>query len=140
MNTLLCPYCGKPAELVRGSALYPHRPDLENRRFWRCSPCRAWVGCHPGTAKPLGRLANAELRRAKQHAHEAFDPIWKDGFLSRSEAYEWLAMKLGIPSAECHVGMMDVAACQRVVEVCRLAMEEPCLTESSLSAALPMAR
>lgn len=140
MTTAACPYCGKQAELVTGSAMYPHRPDLASKRFWRCSPCRAWVGCHPGTREPLGRLANSELRRAKQDAHEAFDPIWKEGPLSRSEAYEWLARKLGIPSAECHVGMMDVPTCRRVVEVCREAMEELCLTESSLSAAHLMAR
>ena len=28
MNAPVCPYCDKPAALVGGSAIYPHRPDL----------------------------------------------------------------------------------------------------------------
>ncbi len=68
---------------------------------------------------PPLRLANAELRAAKQEAHAAFDPIWKTGRLSRTDAYLWLARQLGIPSASAHIGMFDVAMCQRVVEVCR---------------------
>jgi hypothetical protein len=35
------------------------------------------VGCHKGTTKPLGRLADAELREWKKRAHAAFDPVWQ---------------------------------------------------------------
>jgi len=113
-----CPYCGKPSELVGGDAIYPHREDLYNKRFYRCAPCKAYVGCHPNTEKPLGRLANAELRRAKMDAHKAFDSTWKSGALSRSQAYRWLAESLEIPADECHIGMFDVEACHKVIEAC----------------------
>lgn len=66
-----CDYCGDAAKLVTGKAIYPHRPDLFRLHFWQCEPCGAYVGCHKkeggngdGT-KPLGRIANAELRAAK---------------------------------------------------------------------------
>lgn len=111
-----CDYCGKPAELVTGDEIYPHRPDLSRLRFWRCEPCDAHVGCHRGTTRPLGRLANAELRRAKMAAHAAFDPLWKSGRMSRSEAYAWLADRLGIEADVCHIGMFDVAMCELVCE------------------------
>jgi len=57
-----CDYCQQQAKLVTGDIIYPHRPDLYSKKIWHCEPCRAWVGTHKGTVKPLGRLANAELR------------------------------------------------------------------------------
>lgn len=113
-----CEYCNRQAERVTGKAIYPHRPDLHQKSFWRCQPCAAYVGCHPGTWTPLGRLANAALRRAKSAAHAAFDPLWKTKRMSRSDAYGWLAAELGISKANCHIGMFDLETCQRVVSVC----------------------
>lgn len=113
-----CAYCGNDARLVTGDHIYPHRPDLYHKHFYECIPCDAYVGCHPGTTNPLGRLANAELRKAKSAAHAAFDPIWKSGRMRRGSAYAWLCDKLQIPKDECHIGMMDVGMCRRVVEIC----------------------
>ena len=64
MTPVLCRYCTQPATLVPGAAIYPHREDLAAKRFWHRKARSAWVGCHPGTTKPLGILANAALRRA----------------------------------------------------------------------------
>ena len=121
-----CPYCQRPSLLVTGKTIYPHRPDLVAKRFWQCAPCDAYVGCHPPAGRngkggqgdgtmPLGRLANAELRKAKRRAHDAFDPLWKARHMSRQSAYKWLAEKLGISPANCHIGMMDVDGCNAVV-------------------------
>ena len=118
-----CNYCNRPAELVTGKAIYPHRPDLFEKMFWRCAPCKAYVGCHkPGVnqgdgSRPLGRLANAELRAAKSAAHAAFDPIWKEGIKKRGSAYAWLSDLLGIDPKTCHIGEFDVDMCRRVVEL-----------------------
>lgn len=118
MNSI-CPYCGNESEFVTGKTIYPHRPDLHSKAFYRCRPCKAYVGCHPGTITPLGRLANEELRRAKNAAHAAFDPIWKNGQLTRKSAYAWLANQLNILADDCHIGMFDVDLCNKTVEVCR---------------------
>mgnify|MGYP001068973319 CR=1 FL=1 len=125
---MTCPYCDRAAALVTGAVIYPHRPDLFGLKFWQCEPCDAYVGCHKAGARvgpgvisdgtlPLGRLANAALRRAKSAAHAAFDPLWKSRVMKRREAYAWLAKELGISSANCHIGMFDVDACQAVVAV-----------------------
>jgi len=114
-----CSYCGEPAKLVTGKQIYPHRPDLHALPIYACLPCEAHVGCHPGTTKPLGRLANAELRKAKMAAHAAFDPIWKSGMKKRKQAYKWLAKQMGIDVNECHIGEFDVVMCLKVVETCR---------------------
>jgi hypothetical protein len=84
-----------------------------------CTPCDARVGCHPGTSTPLGRLANGELRKAKQEAHAAFDPMWKTGIKTRGGAYAWLKDQLNLEKNKCHIGMFDVETCYKVVEVCR---------------------
>lgn len=115
---MICDYCNNEAQLVDGESIYPHRPDLYQLRFYSCVPCNAWVGCHKGTTKPLGRLANAELRQAKIAAHAAFDPLWRSSSQSREGAYKWLAKQLGIPRADCHIGMFNVETCRRVVEIC----------------------
>ena len=125
MKPVICAYCHRAAKLVAGRAIYPHRPDLAAKPFYKCSPCQAWVGCHPKPQRgrggmgdgyvPLGRLANAELRKAKMAAHAAFDPLWKSGAMTRQQAYKWLAEGLGINAANCHIGMFDLCGCQAVV-------------------------
>lgn len=122
---VICDYCGQLAVLTTGRELYPHRPELSERRFYACAPCGATVGCHPGTEQPLGRLANADLRRARSAAHAAFDPLWKDGGISRTRAYRWLAAQLDVKSEACHIGLFDVPTCRRVVEVCRTISPPP---------------
>jgi hypothetical protein len=115
MGNVICLYCEVPAHLVGGLAIYPHRKDLADRWFYLCKLCRAYVGCHPGTEKPLGRLANAELRQWKQRAHRVFDPLWKSGKMSRRRAYEELRKVLGMTEDECHIGEFDVENCKRLV-------------------------
>jgi zinc-finger-containing domain len=120
----VCPYCNGPSELLTNSA-----PLYNGHNFgpvYLCAPCYAWVGCHPGTVNPVGRLANKELRKAKQAAHAAFDPLWKakierDGIPhgeARARGYRWLAQQLGVAGKDCHIGMFDVEQCRRVVDVC----------------------
>lgn len=116
---MICPYCNNPAEKATGAEVYPHRPDLFQKKFWVCKPCDARVGCHKDTYSPLGRLANAELRKAKMLAHAVFDPLWKDGEMSRNAAYRWLAEQLGIKVKNCHIGGFDLDQCREVVRICR---------------------
>ena len=115
---MLCDYCQKEAELVTGRVIYPHRSDLWNLNFWMCKPCKAYVGCHKGTKAPLGRLANAELRSCKMSAHESFDQIWKThGWMTRTNAYLWLAKELNLEPKDCHIAMFDVDMCKKVIRV-----------------------
>jgi hypothetical protein len=97
--------------------VYPHRSDLHAKRFWLCAQCDAYCGCHPD-GSPLGMLANADLRAARREAHAAFDPLWRRGAMTRSQAYAWLARGMGLDMRDCHVGRFDAKQCARVIELC----------------------
>ncbi|MFW9872545.1 MAG: zinc-finger-containing protein [Candidatus Thorarchaeota archaeon] len=116
---VICPYCKNIAALVTGKELYRHRTDLMHQKFWLCKDCYAYVGCHKGTDKPLGRLADKELRYWKKKAHAVFDPFWKTGRIKRREAYKRLAKKLDIPFKKCHIGKFDIEMCKKVVDLCK---------------------
>lgn len=116
-SSVVCDYCGQQADEATGADVYPHRPDLSDLKFYVCTPCEARVGCHSETGKPLGRLANAELRQAKMDAHASFDPIWKDGYLKRNVAYGWLRRQMGLCKEDCHIGKFDLEQCSKVVEL-----------------------
>lgn len=111
-----CPYCGNLAEFVSGKVIYPKRSDLWDKRYYHCSPCRAYVGSH-GDGSPFGTLATSELRQARMRAHEAFDTLWKESAMNRSAAYAWLSEQMELAPKDTHIGMFDVGQCEFVVEV-----------------------
>ena len=108
-NGKLCAYCGNKTILRK----------TEYGWQYACVPCGAHVGCHKGTSTALGRVANAELRFWKSEAHAWFDPIWQSGKMTRTKAYLWLADQLRIDGEDCHIGMMDVAMCKWIVQLCK---------------------
>lgn len=87
------------ARLTDGKEIYPHRDDLANLPFWRCDTCGNYVGCHHKTdnpTNPLGVIPTPALRQARQQVHQALDPVWKSGRLSRQQTYKRMADLLGL--------------------------------------------
>lgn len=117
MKEVFCDYCGRRAEYVDSKVVY----GKSYGKIYLCRNCMAWVGVHKGTNKPLGRLANAELRFWKKQAHAAFDPLWKYGRFRgyRNAAYAWLAERMRLPVEKTHIGMFDVAECRKAIQICR---------------------
>ncbi|MEM1337299.1 MAG: zinc-finger-containing protein [Bacteroidota bacterium] len=112
----ICPYCGSKTRATDEFEIYGR--SYSDRKQIVCvnyPKCDAHVGCH-STGKPLGRLANKELRSAKKEAHEWFDKLWKHGSMRRNEAYARLSTYLGIPGKYTHIGMFGVETCKKVVE------------------------
>lgn len=85
--------------------------------LWFCPACNASVGCHSGTKFPLGFMADKETRALRLRCHEAFDPIWKSKYYSRSMAYKWLASKLQIRSACCHIAWLNKEQLEIAIKV-----------------------
>lgn len=116
---MVCPYDGTPAEWVENSKIYGRRYG-QSYMCWLCPSCGAYVGCHNNTKKPLGTLANKELRNWRMHAHAHIDPYWKTGQLSRGAVYAILKEYFG---RQIHIGESDVETCKQIIELDILALK-----------------
>lgn len=126
MKEVYCDYCGRRAEFVDSKVVYGRSYGMIY--LCRCHPGYAFVGVHKGTDRPLGRLADMELRELKKQAHAAFDPLWKEGRFKghRKAAYAWLSEQMGLPQEKTHIGMFDTAQCERVVQICQEERSRQC--------------
>ncbi len=77
--------------------------------------CNSYVGVHPGTKTPKGTLANRELRLKRIQAHRIFDEIWKQGILSKAEAYRWVADKFCLTDKQAHIGQFSNYMCDQLI-------------------------
>lgn len=121
----ICPYCSKTSKLVDSEVIYGRSYGL----VYICQPCQAWCGVHKGTIRPLGTLANAELREWRKRAHAAFDPIFKLNHLPRWKAYKRLAKALCLKVV--HIGESDISTCKRIIEIVPQIFIELNLTEEN---------
>lgn len=108
-----CPYCFEEVPWVENSAIYGRRYGKSYMCYY-CKPCDAYVGCHNNTKKPLGTMANKELREWRVKAHAHIDPVWKEGKRSRGDVYFILSSILG---KQIHIGESDIETCKRILEV-----------------------
>jgi zinc-finger-containing domain len=85
------------ARLTDGREIYPNRPDLARKHFWRCDACGNYVGCHGNSREhaPLGAIPTPELRNARGHVHAILDPLWQSGRFRRADLYARLTEQLG---------------------------------------------
>lgn len=112
-KTVFCPYCGEKAEWVDNKEIYGKRYGNSFMMYW-CRKDDASVGTHNNTKKPLGTMANKELREWRVKAHAHIDPVWKEGKRSRGDVYSILKYKLG---KQIHIGESDIETCKRILEV-----------------------
>ncbi len=111
----ICPYCDQPAEWVENKEIYGKNYG-KSVMVWLCRPCDAYVGCHNNTKKPLGIMADIELRTWKNKAHHIFDKQWKGRKRKfRVMAYKRLDEHFGF---EVHIGESDVKMCKKIIEFC----------------------
>lgn len=114
---VICRFCGGVVEIKTHEEVYG-RAYGDWPYMYHCGGCGAYVGLHPFTAIPLGTLADSATREARKRCKPAFEALWRDGSMSRTQAYEWLAQRLEIPVRECHFGWFDVDRCQQAQKIC----------------------
>ncbi|MBD2798375.1 hypothetical protein ID856_18005 [Xenorhabdus sp. 18] len=86
--------------------------------LYLCTSCGARVGMHPGTDIPLGTLADKPTRIARASSKLTFERMREYRELERTDAYRWLARKLGISFRRCHFGWFDADMCERAKNFC----------------------
>lgn len=119
-NGKICPYCNSKTKVV--SELEVYGKEYKGNILFACvnyPVCDSYVGTHSDD-RPLGRLANHDLRKAKRNAHYWFDKIWKEEYKSRSELYTELSDFLNIDEDYTHIGMFSIKTCKKVSEWSKL--------------------
>ncbi len=118
----ICRYCGGPIRLVPAKQIYgksTHRLGMDGESIYQCQNCNARVGCHKGSDRPLGDVANEMLRLKRIETHQVFDAFWKSNHMSRTQAYKWLSQQLRLPEKNAHIGGFEMDQCQKVINMCQ---------------------
>ncbi len=124
MNTRQIYCCGcngeVAARLTNGAEIYPHRGDLHSLKFWKCDGCGDAVGCHKVHGgkynKPLGVIANREIKNWRMKIHAKLDPLWKQKAFSRKNLYKTISKRMGIEAYHT-AELTTVADCQKVLSI-----------------------
>ena len=118
----ICRYCGGVIRLVNAESIYGEkaakRLGLVGEQIYQCQNCNARVGCHKGTTRPLGNVANEALRLKRIETHHIFDAFWKSQHMTRTGAYKWLSQRMRLPTKQTHIGGFEMDQCQKVIELC----------------------
>ena len=117
----ICRYCGGVIRLVPARKIYgasTARLGLAGENIYLCLNCNARVGCHKGTTRALGNVANEVLRLKRRETHQVFDQYWQSSGLSRTKAYKWLAGQMNLPEKNAHIGGFEMDQCQQVIDLC----------------------
>lgn len=119
---IFCVECDEhvQAKLVTGAMVYSDLPKVARDKFWMCNSCKNFVGCHKNAnknkQKPLGVIANKELRQMRMNIHNVLDQIWREEKrMKRTELYAILSKELGY---EYHTGdIVSIGQGERVLEI-----------------------
>ena len=68
-------------------------------------------------------MANHELRTLRRTAHHYFDQLYESGYMSKQDAYQWLADLIMVPLSEAHIGHLGEYYCKQVIEESRKLLE-----------------
>lgn len=110
--------------ICNGKVRIAHHDEIYGKAFgdwpyaYLCGDCGAYVGMHPFTAIPLGTLADKRTREARKQCKAPFEKLWREGVMSRTEAYHWLASEMNIATDECHFGWFDANQCYQAMSLC----------------------
>ena len=119
-KSIICPYCGGTAVFRDGSFVYGEDSLVEKLYVCNHYPeCNAYVGVFRNSDIPKGTLANGDLRNKRIQAHHAFDAIWKQGIMSRGQAYQWMQHKFSLTRAQAHIGYFSEYMCDELIRACQ---------------------
>ena len=123
-TNIRCPYCGAQATLRPASVIYGSRAIHPDSRFYICSrwpACDSYVRAHKGSRRPMGELANGDLRQKRIEAHQALEQLQHHWKTSRKYMYLWLGYSLGIDAAHAHIAQFGEYRCEQTILLCQQA-------------------
>ena len=112
-------HCGARAMLRPASVI--HGNKAKEKYLYICSrypACDSYVGVHQKTLKPLGTLADKELRAKRIQAHQIFNRLWESGLMKKWQAYKWMAGKFGLNNQQAHIAKFSNYMCNELITLC----------------------
>lgn len=108
-----------PVKCVCGSFMILVYREKAIRGPWfygciRFPVCRITHGCHQQDGKPFGTPADKETTSWRIRAHEVFDKTWKNGWMPRQGAYNWLSRLM---KRKIHIGDADIETCKEIISL-----------------------
>ena len=119
---LNCPYCGAPAVCRPASTVYKNALRNKGSYLYLCSrwpACDAYVTAHKKDRRPMGTLADKNLRHKRILAHRALENLRRECHMDKWAAYVWLQGKLKMGPEQVHIGMFSEQMCDLVISLCR---------------------
>ena len=73
------------------------------------------------TAHNRRKRREGNIQFWRSYCHELFDKLWRYNKygISRDEAYEMLAERMGLSRVEAHFGRFNVMQCEQAAQVCK---------------------
>lgn len=119
---ITCPACGSRAYLRPASVVYGDKAPDPDAKYYVADGTPPVTAMWPRIRKtmlPMGTLADKALRKKRHDAHVALDSLWKNGVMSRKEAYRLLQLSMGLPAEDAHIAKFSAARCDEVIALSR---------------------
>lgn len=118
IEIMKCNYCNNDCLWVENKYIYGKNYG-KSFMIWLCEKCDAYVGCHNNTKKPLGTLANKELRLLRKRAKNIFinklmGGNWSCDRKTKTKAYKILNNHF---KKEFHFGSSSISECKNVIKL-----------------------
>ena len=80
--------------------------------------CDSYIGAHKKSMRPMGTMADSNLRNKRIEAHRALDAIWKNGYMTKHSTYIWLQNRLNLREKDTHIGKFSYYLCEQTIREC----------------------
>lgn len=117
-----CPYCSAKAVLRPANTVYGISERSSGKHLYVCAnwpKCDAYVSAHRGDRRPMGRLANGDLRHKRILTHRAMEDYRKLTRMDKWALYIWLQGKMNMDEKQIHIANFNEEMCDRVIAICR---------------------
>lgn len=84
----------------------------------RLPSCDSYIGAHKKSMRPMGTMADSNLRNKRIEAHRALDAIWKNGYMTKHSTYIWLQNRLNLREKDTHIGKFSYYLCEQTIREC----------------------
>ena len=93
----------------------------KERQMTYLYPAHSARSCHAfcdGCCRPVGTLANGDLRHKRILAHHALHSAQAQLGMSRDQSYCWLQTQMGLPGDQVHIAKCGDYRCEQIIRIC----------------------